>query len=167
MAQPPRNKQDKTKAADEPPRRRNWSAAVGPDAGKAAAAIFARAGFNDPALVLRWREIAGAEVARLARPLRFSSTDGTLTLLAEPAAALFLGHESRELASRINSWAGQPLVSKVKFVQGRLSRRDPLSSPPRPGKAPGPADPVQAYHGPDALKAALQSLARWRRAGEN
>ena len=140
---------------------------MGGDARNAAAAAFARAGFNDPALVLHWTEIAGAEVARLARPYRFSEKDGTLTLLAEPAAALFLGHESRTLAARINAWAGRPAVTRVKFVQGRLSQPAMPALPPKPGKSPQSNDPALHYQGPEALKAALQSLARWRAGHED
>ena len=159
MAQSPKDRQEAP--------RRGRAASVGRDVGFAAGAVFARAGFEDPALVLHWAEIAGPEVARIARPLRFSAKDGTLTLLAEPAAALFLGHESRALAGRINAWAGRPAVTKVKFVQGRLSQPDPLPSPPRPEKSAKSGDPAFSYRGPDTLKAALQSLARWRRPKDN
>jgi len=162
MAQPPKGRQEET-----PPPRRGWFAAVGNDAGHAANAIFLKAGFTDPALVLHWSEIAGPEVARLARPVRFSQKDGTLTLMAEPAAALFLGHESRTLAARINAWAGRSIVTRVKFTQGRLSQRVPPPSPPRPAISAKTADPSNGYRGPAALKAALQSLARWRLAAEN
>ena len=50
------------------PRRRDRRAMPAPAAG----AAFARAGFTDPTLVLRWSEIAGPEVARLAQPLKFA-----------------------------------------------------------------------------------------------
>ena len=167
MAQQPPKKQTPRSQDDAPPPRRNWVGAVGPDAGVTATGAFARAGFNDPALVLHWTEIAGTEVARLARPFRFSEKDGVLTLLAEPAAALFLGHESRTLAARINAWAGHALVQRVKFVQGRLSQPSAPPAPAKPGKAVKNGDLVLGFHGPDALKAALQSLARWRADGEN
>jgi hypothetical protein len=167
MAQQPPKKQTPRTQVDAPPPRRNWVGAVGADAGVTATQAFARAGFHDPALVLHWTEIAGTEVARLARPLRFSEKDGVLTLLAEPAAALFLGHESRTLAARINAWAGQALVQRVKFVQGRLSQPSAGPAPAKPGKALKNNDPVLGFHGPDALKAALQSLARWRADDEN
>ena len=111
---------------------------------------------------MHWVEIAGAEVARIARPVRFSEKDGALTLMAEPGAALFLSHESRVLAARINSWLGRPAVTKVKFVQGKLRQLPQPPAPPRPGKVPNSADPVHSYRGPDGLKAALESLARWR-----
>ena len=157
MAQPPKETQA-------PPPRRNRAAAIGMDAGRNAEIAFERAGFADPALVLHWETIAGPELARIARPIKLK--DGTLTLLAEPAAALFLGHESRSLIARINQWAGRAAVARIKFVQGRLNQRPP---PPRPKPAPSPppADPALGFEGPDALKSALQSLARWRGAGED
>ena len=145
--------------------RRNWSAPVGRDSFAVGQAAFTRAGFNDPALVLHWVEIAGAEVARIARPVRFSARDGLLTLLAEPAAALFLGHETRSLAARINAYLGRDAVKKIKFVQGRLTQEPALPPLPRPAKAINSSDPSNTYRGPADLKAALQSLARWRQAG--
>ena len=73
-------------AQDDPAPRHNRTIAVGADAKAAAAAAFARAGFSDPTLVLRWNEIAGPEVARLAQPLKFSDgpSGGILTLRAVP-----------------------------------------------------------------------------------
>ena len=157
----------RTKPPKQPPEpgetpRRGRAFAVGGDAGQAAHAAFARAGFGDPTLVLRWTEIAGPEIARISRPLRFDDKSGVLTLLAEPGAALFLGHDSRHLAARINAYLGRPAVTKVKFVQGAVSQPPPPPKPPKPGTAPGTDDPVHKYRGPDALKTALQSLARWR-----
>jgi hypothetical protein len=125
-------------------------------------AAFTRAGFNDPTLVLRWAEIAGPEVARIARPLKFNQASGVLTLLAEPGAALFLGHDSRSLAGRINGYLGQGAVTRIKFVQGMLAAPPAPARPPKPNAAPDPQDPVHQYRGPENLKNALQSLARWR-----
>src|SRR5580700_535695 len=134
MAQPPEKKQiEAEKRAEEAPRR-NWAAPVARDAGSVGHAAFARAGFSDPALVLHWVEIAGLDVARIARPVRFSARDGLLTLLAEPGAALFLGYESRALMGRINSYLGRTAVSRIKFVQGRLTMPPPPPPPPRPAK---------------------------------
>ncbi len=158
MAQPPKASQDNAP-------RRGRAGAIGADAGAAAQAAFARAGFADPALVLHWEEIAGAEVARLARPV--SLKDGVLTVLAEPAAALFLAHESRTLMGRINNWAGRQWVDRVKFVQGQLESRPPAPTPRQPGKAAKPGDPALQFQGPGPLKSALESLARWRATGED
>jgi hypothetical protein len=167
MAQPPPKKQTDQKQPEAPPSRRGRVAAIGRDAGPAAAAGCARAGFTDPAMILHWVEIAGPEVARIARPVRFSEKDGALTLMAEPGAALFLAHESRSLAARINQYLGRTAVTRVKFVQGKLQQTPLPPPPPRPAKAPKSTDPANSYSGPDDLKAALQSLARWRVGNED
>jgi hypothetical protein len=150
---------------DDPPPRRGRADSVAPDIGRVAMSAFARAGFTDPTLVLRWDEIAGPEVARLARPLRFSEgpSGGVLTLKAEPGAALFLGHETRALCERINAYLGRPAVAKLKFSQGALAARA-ASPPARPTKprAVAPGDPAARYAGPDGLGRALLNLARLR-----
>lgn len=147
------------------PQRRNWSGPVGGDATLAARTAFARAGFSDPTLVLRWTQIAGAETARLARPVKLTEgpAGGTLTLKAEPAAALFLQHESRALCARINSYLGRLAVVKLRFVQGALAA--PAPAPPRHAKPaePSAADPVHRWQGPPPLGHALLGLARLRR----
>jgi hypothetical protein len=142
--------------------RRGRALAVGSDATEAAHAAFARAGFSDPSLVTRWSEIAGPEISRIARPLRFQEKTGILTILAEPGAALFLGHDSRHLAERINAYLGRPAVTKVKFVQGAVSQPPSRPKAAKPGIAPRDDDPVYKYRGPEALDRALKSLARWR-----
>src|SRR5579872_970523 len=107
-------------AQEAKPERHNWPTVVGADACVAGATAFVRAGFSDPTLVLRWSEIAGAEVARLAQPIKFSEgpSGGTLTLRAVPGAAVFLSHEKRSLCERINAYLGRPAVAQLKFSQG-------------------------------------------------
>jgi len=151
-------------AQEPPPQRHGRTIPVGADAPLAGAAAFARAGFRDPSLVLRWNEIAGAAVARIAQPLKYSesTTGGILTLRAAPGAALFLGHEKRALCERINAYLGRPAVSQIKFSQGALL---PPAPKPKPQKAAGPlppADPSRRYEGPEALARAIQALARRR-----
>jgi hypothetical protein len=164
MARAPQKTQDKETPEDGPARRRNRVTPVGGDAGLAAATAFSRAGFSDPTLVLRWSEIAGPEVARLAQPVKFSDgpSGGTLTLRALPGAALFLAHEKRPLCERINAYLGRNAVAQLKFSQGALLPRPPA---PKPAKPAGPlpsADPSRRYNGPDGLAQALQALARRR-----
>lgn len=151
------------------PSRRNRVAPVSGDAGAMAAGAFQRMGFRDPSLVLRWREIAGPEVARLCQPLRFSEgpDGGTLTLKALPGAALFLGHETRTLTARINLYLGRPAVARLKFVQGNFLPPRPTQSLRRPAATPQSGDPANAWRGPENLKAALLALARWRESGKN
>ena len=151
------------------PSRSGRAAAVGRDAGATAAQAFSRMGFTDPALVLRWREIAGQEVARLCQPLRFSEgpQGGTLTLKALPGAALFLGHETRTLTWRINQYLGRPAVARLKFVQGAFIAPRPAPVLRRPAANAAGGDPATAWRGPEDLKAALLALARWRESGKN
>ncbi len=154
----------KPKSPETPPERRKWVGPVSNDTGVLGAAAFARAGFSDPTLVLQWEKIAGPEVARLARPLRLSqgAHGGVLTLMAEPAAAVFLSHETRALAERINTYLGRPAVARLKFVQTALSQ--PTPPPPIAKLAPdiAPDDPVRTYTGPEGLREALMRLARAR-----
>ncbi len=125
-------------------------------------------GFTDPALVLRWREIAGPEVARLCLPLRFTEGPGggTLTLKALPGAAVFLSHETRPLTARINQYLGRPAVARLKFVQGAFTAPRPAPILRRPRPAPPVDDPANAYAGPQGLRDALLHLARWRETGQ-
>ena len=144
--------------------RRNRPGVIASDASSAAAAAFVKAGFNDPTLVLRWTEIVGPEVARLAQPLRYSQgpSGGTLTVRAAPGAALFLAHEKRALAERINTYLGRAAMLQIRFVQGPLIARPLLKNVE---KKPGPlaaADPARAWQGPEGLKNALEGLARRR-----
>lgn len=144
--------------------RRNRPGALAGDAAGVADAAFRRNGFTDPALVLHWKAIAGPDIARLCRPLKLSegAQGGVLTLLAEPAAAVFLQHESRILCAAINTYLGRPAVARLKFVPGVLSRRSPPPAGLKPATALAPDDPVQAYRGPESLREALQRLARAR-----
>jgi hypothetical protein len=160
MARSPKETQE------EPPVfRRNRILPVGADAGIATTA-FARAGFRDPTLVLRWNEIAGAEMARLCQPLKFSEgpSGGTLTLRAAPGAALFLGHEKRAICERINSYLGRAAVAQVKFSQGAPLTPRPATPRQKPAGPLPPTDPSRRYDGPEGLAKALQALARRRAA---
>jgi len=154
-----------TEPADSAPVRRNRAEPLAREARGAGAAAFSRAGFRDPTLVLHWDEIAGAEVARLAQPLRMSegASGGVLTLKAEPGASLFLQHESRALCGRINAYLGREAVVRLRFVQGALQTRPQKTKPrPRPGSLPND-DPALAYRGPERLRSALLGLAKSRR----
>jgi len=148
-----------------PPPRRGRAAAVGSDAHQLARAGFERAGFPESGLVLRWKEIVGPEVARIARPLRFAEgpTGGVLTLKADAAASVFLQHESRTLCGRINAYLGRDVVKRLRFVAGEIA---PDPKPPRRGATvsePSPDDPARQFSGSESLRQALLALARTRR----
>jgi hypothetical protein len=156
--------EDAKHSASEAPLRRNRTEPVARGAMGLGAEALARAGFRDPTLVLRWAEIAGAEVARIAQPLRLSQgpSGAVLTLMAEPGAALFLQHERRALLERLNGYLGGGAIARLKFMQAPLaSRPKPLTRPRRPG-AVAPNDPAQSFKGPDAVRQALLGLASRR-----
>lgn len=143
--------------------RRNRTQEIGRAADFTARA-FIRAGFRDPAIVLRWREIVGPEIAKFAQPIRLSEgpSGGVLTLMAEPAAAVFLQHETRSLCSRINTYLGRPAVARLRFVSGEIARAAAPAVRCRPAAQPPKDDPAIGFSGPDALKTALVNLARAR-----
>jgi hypothetical protein len=127
-------------------------------------AAFARAGFSDPTLVLRWIEIVGPDIARFAEPLKLSEgpSGGTLTLRAEPAAAVFMQHQTRALCDRINAFLGRPAVAKLRFVNGTVTAPPEPQRLPKPPAEPPPGDPAISFAGSEELKAALLNLARAR-----
>jgi hypothetical protein len=158
----PDRRQDK-KPAEMP--RRNWADAVGRDASTNAHLAFARAGFRDQTLILRWEEIAGPDVARLARPIKLSesASGGVLTLKAEPGAALFLQHETRTLCGRINDYLGRNAVTRLRFVQGPLVQRPPLPVRRKMGATLPADDPAFTFEGPEKVRESLLRFARARR----
>jgi hypothetical protein len=157
MAQSPKQIQELSQ-------RRGRAGALAADARAAAAFAFARMGFTDPTLVLRWSEIAGPAVARLAQPLKLTDgpSGGTLTVRAVPGAAVFLAHEKRALAERINAFLGRPAVTQIKFAQGPLPQQPPAPPPQKKPHALPPADPSRRFEGPEGLAKALQALASRR-----
>ncbi|HEY8948995.1 MAG TPA: DciA family protein [Rhizomicrobium sp.] len=144
--------------------RRNRSEPVSRGASELSAAALTRMGFRDPTLVLRWEEIAGPAVARIARPLKFSEgqSGGTLTLRAEPGASLFLQHETRQLCERINAYLGRAAVTKLRFVQAPLPPKLIHRPPPKRAAHVPAGDPALSYKGPESLREALVNLARAR-----
>jgi hypothetical protein len=143
--------------------RRNRTEAIGRSSNVAAEA-FRRAGFTDPTLVLRWSEIVGPEIARFAEPFKLteSPSGGVLTLRAEPAASVFLQHQTRTLCDRINAFLGRPAVAKLRFVNGTLAAPPEPPRRSKPPAQPPQGDPATGFAGPDPLKSALVNLARAR-----
>jgi hypothetical protein len=109
--------------------RRGRVATASDDALRHAAAALARAGFSDANLVLRWAEIAGTDVARIARPVKLQDgqAGGLLTVACDPGAIVFLQHETRGLIERLNRYLGTGRIARLKLV---AARPDPLAEPP-------------------------------------
>jgi len=136
--------------------RNNWVRGAGEVAINETGSVFARAGFTDPGLVLRWADIAGPAVARVARPLKWQDGESgaTLTLKCESGAAVLLQHQTRELVQRLNAYLGANRVARLKLVPGRLE------SPAEPPNHPSPLPPAESD--PPTLPDALDRLARLR-----
>lgn len=150
------------------PERRNRVHPVGAEARIVGQAAFARAGFADETLILHWSDIVGPDIARLAHPLRLSggAPGGVLTLGAEPAAAVFLQHESRTLLARINAYLGRPAVARIRFVEAEGQLIPQKDQKARSAKAAVSAtDPARTFEGPERLKLALLALAKMRQSG--
>ncbi len=106
--------------------RRGRAGPAGEDALGHAAAALHRAGFLDATLVLRWGEIVGADIARIAEPLKLTEgpEGGVLTLKCEAGAAVFLQHQTRDLLERLASYLGPSRITRLRLVPGELERPD-------------------------------------------
>jgi hypothetical protein len=139
--------------------RRGRAGHAGEDAIGHAGAALERAGFLDATLVLRWREIAGEDIARIAEPLRLTEgpDGGVLTLKCEAGAAVFLQHQTRELQQRLATYLGPGRIGRIRLIPGELERAQGLPDHPERDRA-GPAEPAN----PLSLSEALERLDRRR-----
>jgi hypothetical protein len=147
-------------AYERPTARRGRAGHAGEDALSHAAAALQRAGFPDATLVLRWREIAGADIARIAEPLRLTEgpEGGVLTLKCDPGAAVFLQHQTRDLIQRLARYLGPGRITRVRLISGELER--PKGPPDHPDA--GVACSADASS-PATLSQALERLDQRRR----
>src|SRR5215467_2444886 len=104
---------------------------------------YAKQGFAARELVTRWAEIAGADIARFAEPLKIQwprpvegqpQEPATLVLRVEGPMALEIQHSADVILQRVNRFFGWSAVGRLAFRQAPLSRRR------RPGR-PRPPDP--------------------------
>src|SRR3954468_15991286 len=104
---------------------------------------YAKQGFAARELVTRWAEIAGADIARYAEPLKIQwprpvegqpQEPATLVLRVEGPAALEIQHKGAVLLERVNRFFGWSAVGRLALRQAPLSRRE-RPTPPRPPDA--------------------------------
>lgn len=135
-------------------------------AGAALKDSFAQRGFASTELVLRWGEIAGADIARLCEPIRLQWPRGpndaaepaTLILRAEGPAALEIQHRSAVLIERLNRFFGWSAIGRIAFRQAPLSARPQKRRPSRPDAAT--LEAARATLPPTADPALGEALAR-------
>lgn len=137
---------------------------------KAASPILRKRGFAQGAIVARWAEIVGPELAaqslpeKLSFPRDGSAGGATLHVRAAGAMALELQHLSAIVLERVNGFFGYPAVEKLTLVQAPLPKREVRrqKAPPRPltpEEVQGLDAAVAAL--PDGgLKEALRTLGR-------
>ena len=78
-------------------------------------------GFAQSRLLTQWSEVAGAEIARISRPVEISYGRGgmgaTLTLLTTGANAPMLEMEKDKLRNRVNSVYGYNAIARIRITQ--------------------------------------------------
>jgi len=117
---------------------------------------FQGAGFADAGFLLHWPEIAGAHIARVARPVKWQETPAgaVVTLCCEPGAAVLLQHETRTLVEKCNAYLGRGRVARFKFVNGTV--------PADAAIPPHPAPDSNQTRDKTSLNEALEKLRRTR-----
>lgn len=105
-----------------------------PQVSRFTAPVFAeltrRTQYADPALIARWREIAGEEVAKLCRPGRIGGGRQGATfevIAADAPAAARLQFEAEGLRRRLNDYLGPSRIGRV-IVKVRAAPGGPDSA---------------------------------------
>lgn len=132
-------------------------------------------GFAESRLLTQWEEIAGPEVAGIARPVKVGYGRGgmgaTLTLLTTGAQAPMLEMQKETLRARVNGVYGYNAISRITltqtaptgFAEGQVSFQH--RAPPKAPPAPDPETAQAARHiaapvGDAGLRGALEALAQ-------
>ncbi|WP_091737200.1 DUF721 domain-containing protein [Phenylobacterium immobile] len=101
-----------------------------PPAGRKLAGLMreldARFGKGPGALIARWREIVGPDIARRTEPVKLTKGRGDAPTILEirvaGAAAAIIQHQGQEILERVNLFLGAGSVGKLRIVQGPLRR---------------------------------------------
>lgn len=128
-------------------------------------------GFAVSRLLTHWAEIAGADIAGIARPVNVSYARGgfgaTLTVLTTGAQAPMLEMQKEALRERVNACYGYAAITRIRITQtaptGFADGQVAFAPAPRRAPQPDPAarSAAQAAAAPvtdEALRRALESL---------
>ncbi|MBL8630106.1 MAG: DUF721 domain-containing protein [Rhodospirillaceae bacterium] len=134
---------------------------------KVAHPILDKRGFASGAVIGRWPEIVGAELAAFAVPLeikfpRHRNDKATLVLqVASGAAATLLQMKAPVLIDRVNAFLGYAAITRIEAQQGPLPRRRQAKRRPEPvleqAELSGIEQKIKDIVSPD-LRVALQKL---------
>ena len=132
-------------------------------------------GFAVARLLTHWEEIAGAETAGIARPVKVSygregGFGATLVLLTTGANAPMLEMQKERIRERVNGVYGYAAISRIRITQtaptGFAEGQAQFTRPPKLApEAPDPALTARAREtasgvGDPKLRAALEALAQ-------
>ena len=124
------------------------------------------------ALVARWREIVGDNLARRTEPSKLvkgrAGGPTTLEIKVDGPSAALIQHQSAEILERVNLFLGKDSVGKLRIVQGPVKAKAACTPANRARPRAQPLDAAaeaelsasldKAGEGP--LKAALERLGR-------
>jgi hypothetical protein len=131
--------------------------------------LDARFGQGPGALISRWREVVGEDIARRTEPVKLArgrnGGPSSLQIRVAGASAAIIQHQAQEILARVNLFLGAGAVQKLRIVQGPLQHRPEVHAPQRrrpPLDAAREAELAKTLDAvPDGrLKAALTVLGR-------
>ena len=149
-----------------------WAKAVGSFVPGLTRKAFEKYGFSAASLITDWPTIAGKELAAFTAPERLkwprsarSSDDesdsgrpgATLVLRVDPARALDVQYNGRQIIERINAYFGYAAIAELRILQVPVTA--PLQAGPKPAQAaPKPLAQEVASIADAALREALGRL---------
>lgn len=131
--------------------------------------LDARFGQGPGALIARWREVVGPDIAKRTEPVKLTKSraggPSSLEIRVAGASAAIIQHQAHDILARVNLFLGADAVQKLRIVQGPL--RGPAETQPTRRRKP-PLDAAKEAElsqglaaAPDGrLKDALLALGR-------
>ena len=106
-------------------------------------------GFSETRLLTHWEEIAGAEIAQIARPVSVKYARGnfgaTLTLLTTGAHAPLLRMQEPKIRERVNACYGYNAIGRIQITQTAPTgfAEGQISFKPKPKQPSSKVDPTR------------------------
>ena len=105
----------------------------------------AKYGQGPGALIARWREVVGPEIAKRTEPVKLTrgrnGAPSSLEIRVAGPAAAIIQHQAHDILARVNLFLGADAVQKLRIVQGPLRAQTEGAAPLR--RRPAPLDAAQ------------------------